>query len=443
MPSKTLTDSMIRKLPAGTYTDAGCKIVGATLQLRVSPQGKRTFDLLYRNEAGKRCRVGSRKFPHRGEFGASKLTVAGARKAAQEAWRQVWGEGRDFVAERKAERQNGTVRDIAEAYCISLMATGESPSIKNAVARIRFIMRTDPIADIPALRLTHEEVTAFLDRRQEQAASRINGKDGRGSREAAQRALVAMFNRAGISPNPASPQVSPHRTKAAKLAKIKEAETKKLTPDELAGRVTALWTEAHGKNYAQVARDLFLFLMLTGKRKSEVMHCQWSQIDLEKRLWRIPPEQPGNKAARLDLVPLTDACMEMLKRRHADRDANCEFVFPSRNKPMEPVSYTYLNCTVSWATRYGRPAVAERHGIEMTVHDIRRLAASWCGMNPRFMWAPPFILNHASKSGDAVDALYVIGDPIEPLREAMQAFENWVREQAEGQPSNVVKMERA
>jgi len=50
--------------------------------------------------------------------------------------------------------------------------------------------------------------------------------------------------------------------------------------------------------------------MLTGARRSEVADARWSEIDLKKKLWSIPPERMKANAAHI--VPLSDAAMAVL-----------------------------------------------------------------------------------------------------------------------------------
>jgi integrase len=50
--------------------------------------------------------------------------------------------------------------------------------------------------------------------------------------------------------------------------------------------------------------------MLTGARRSEVSEAVWSEFDLTKKLWSIPPERTKTGAAHI--VPLSDDAMAVL-----------------------------------------------------------------------------------------------------------------------------------
>jgi integrase len=55
---------------------------------------------------------------------------------------------------------------------------------------------------------------------------------------------------------------------------------------------------------------LYRLLLLTGARKSEVAGAQWSEFDLDKRVWVVPPERFKSNATHL--VPLSDHAMTVL-----------------------------------------------------------------------------------------------------------------------------------
>lgn len=50
-------------------------------------------------------------------------------------------------------------------------------------------------------------------------------------------------------------------------------------------------------------RTSFLVMLMTGQRKTEVLTMQWSHLDLQQGIWRIPK----TKANRPHYVPLTAA----------------------------------------------------------------------------------------------------------------------------------------
>lgn len=435
-----LTDKLARELSTGTYTDSGLSLRGATLQFTVSPKGRRVFDLLYRNASGKRCRLGVKNFgEHRGEFGPGRIEkVSQARKIAMDAWKRICA-GDDPAGARKINKETGTVRDLAEDYCTNRL-DGANPgdSICKYVNGIRYSLKDDPIATMLAREVTVKDVEAFLRRRKRSAETWSHAKSGVHAAERTRAQFCTIFRRAGISPNPFEAQEEKINTKAARIARSRSSEQKEMTLEEIAFRTSIFWGEIYGDYYSQDARDLLLCCLLLGNRKSEVIHMRWEQIDRQRQIWIIPPEQPGNKWGVQDTVPLTETIWKMLERRR--ETANSPWVFPSPSDRRQGLPYneTYLNRIVTASK--DNTAICQRYELVSTVHDIRRLMASWCRTQPLHFWAYPFVLNHASKLGSKNDAVYALGDVNESLRKAMQAFENWVRAQAEGGGENVVAL---
>ena len=55
-----------------------------------------------------------------------------------------------------------------------------------------------------------------------------------------------------------------------------------------------------------------LLLLLTGARKSELAEARWSEFDLAKKIWTVPPERFKSNASHL--IPLSEAsCRRHLK----------------------------------------------------------------------------------------------------------------------------------
>ena len=73
--------------------------------------------------------------------------------------------------------------------------------------------------------------------------------------------------------------------------------------------MTALWRAID--QLPQLPRAYFLVVLLTGARRNEVRCMAWSELDLDARLWRIPPER--NKSARAFDLPLTAPVVETLR----------------------------------------------------------------------------------------------------------------------------------
>ncbi len=101
-------------------------------------------------------------------------------------------------------------------------------------------------------------------------------------------------------------------------------------------------------------------LLLTGVRKSELIHAEWKDLDLEQRRWRVPLAKSG-KARH---IPLSTDAIDILNR--VPRWEGCPYVLPNpRSK--KPFSSFYL----AWDNARKKAGLADVH-----LHDLRHTAAS-------------------------------------------------------------------
>jgi integrase len=107
--------------------------------------------------------------------------------------------------------------------------------------------------------------------------------------------------------------------------------------------------------------EMVRFSLATGLRKANVTGLEWSQVDLERRVaWIHPDQAKGRKAIG---IPLNAEAILVL-RRHVGKDPR--FVFTHRGKPVRSVN------TKAWK------AALRRAGItDFRWHDLRHTWASW------------------------------------------------------------------
>jgi len=79
-----------------------------------------------------------------------------------------------------------------------------------------------------------------------------------------------------------------------------------LSDDELG----VIWRAAEGQGYPY--GDMIRLLTLTGQRRDEVREAVWGELDLERRLWKLPGRRTKN--GREHHVPLSGAAMTILER---------------------------------------------------------------------------------------------------------------------------------
>ena len=118
-------------------------------------------------------------------------------------------------------------------------------------------------------------------------------------------------------------------------------------------------------NASVAARLCFRFLVLTATRSGETRGAVWSEIDFEKREWRIPATRM--KAGVEHRVPLSDAALAVLAQAKMLRDRS-GLLFPSVLRPGKPMSDMTLT------------KVLRDNGLaeQTTVHGLRSTFRDWC-----------------------------------------------------------------
>jgi integrase len=164
------------------------------------------------------------------------------------------------------------------------------------------------------------------------------------------------------------------------------------------------------------------FTILTAARSGEVLGAQWSEIDLQTKVWTIPGARM--KSGREQKVPLSNAVMGLLKALPGSREGA---VFPGR-KAGQSINRTRLL------------GVLRQINTSVTVHGFRSAFCDWAG--DRTAFARDVIeaaLAHAI--GDKTEAAYRRGDALEKRRKLMEA---WASFCAVMQPSaTVTELRRA
>ena len=103
-----------------------------------------------------------------------------------------------------------------------------------------------------------------------------------------------------------------------------------------------------------------LFLLFTGARRNEMRYADWSEIDLDAKVWTIPAER--TKARREHRVSLSEQAVQLLMDAAEDVGMD-SFVFST--KPGKPM---------------GEHTVAKlfsRNGIDSSVHGLRSTFRTW------------------------------------------------------------------
>lgn len=165
------------------------------------------------------------------------------------------------------------------------------------------------------------------------------------------------------------------------------------------------------------------FLILTAARTGEVIGATWAEIDLEQKIWTVPPERMKSK--REHRVPLSPAAMKVLTAMHAARRS--DYVFPGM-KPDKPLSNMAMLKLLQRMKRGDLTA----HGFRSTFRDWAAERTSYPGE------VAEAALAHVV--GDKVEAAYRRGDLFEKRRRLMV---EWARYCSTVAPSAAVVPIRA
>lgn len=111
-----------------------------------------------------------------------------------------------------------------------------------------------------------------------------------------------------------------------------------------------------------IAARAFEFAVLTATRSGETRGAEWSEIDLDRRVWVIPADRM--KASEEHRVPLSDEAVTVLE---AVQGLDARIVFPSPGGKGKPLSVNAF-----------RPLLARMGHEGLTLHGFRSSFRDWC-----------------------------------------------------------------
>jgi integrase len=174
-----------------------------------------------------------------------------------------------------------------------------------------------------------------------------------------------------------------------------------LTGDEL----RALWRGLGDDRFSEIVR----LLLLTGQRRNEIGHLQWSEIDLDRKLIVLPSDRVKN--GRQHEVPLSHQALAIVERQ--PRRNSSGFLFSDKRGFND------------WDG--GKQQLDQRVGVAPWVlHDLRRTCATGMaelGVQPHIIEA---VLNHVSGHKAGVAGIYNRARYEGEMRAALQRWADHV-----------------
>jgi integrase len=121
-------------------------------------------------------------------------------------------------------------------------------------------------------------------------------------------------------------------------------------------------------------------LLLTGCRKRELLDAKWEEVNLDRKVWRIPTSKTGKPRH----VPLSEDAIAVF--REVPRFGNCLYIVPNP-KTLKPFTAIYN----SWDS-----ARRAANLPDVRVHDLRHSAASNLVNSGQSLYVVAKVLGHAS-----------------------------------------------
>jgi integrase len=350
---------------------------GGGFGIRVSPRGSKTWVWVYHFD----------RRPRRMTFGAyPAMGLADARVRLAEA-RKLLQRGIDpreaTVQQRQADRVAKTIAELAEVY----LERWARPH-KRSAAEDERILRKDVIpawGRRKAKDIVRGDVIALLD----------NIVD-RGSPIAANRTLAVIRRMFGWALSRDIVAASP--CVAVKAPSKERRRDRVLSADEIAAFWRAL--DNPGLAISSAIRLALKLQLVTAQRKGEVVSAEWSEFDLDERVWTIPAVKAKNGMShRVPLSPLALAILANIAssgwaaKTDTAQDAT-RWLFPSPR-----IGKPITGSAIDHAMRGHRNALGTG---DATPHDLRRTAASHMTSIGIGRLVVSKILNHAEPGVTAV-----------------------------------------
>jgi integrase len=374
-----LNSRFVETAKPGKYGDASTK----GLQLVVAPTGARRWVLRFMSQ-GKAREMGLGSFPAVGLADARQKAFA-ARKLAKE--------GVDPIADRQRDRGIPTFGELADE-----VVKEQSKGFRNEKHKAQWAMTlrvyAAPLRSKPVDKVETVDVLAVLQPiwlEKPETSSRV-----RGGIERVLNAAKAKGYRTGENPAAWRGHLENLLAKQSKLSRGHHAA---LSYTDVPAFVARL------REREAVAAVALEFTILTAARSGEVLNARWEEIDLDAKVWTIPPARM--KSAREHRVPLSDPALSILAKLSSPRVS--EFVFPGQ-RPHRPLSVTAM------------AAVLRRMGdADVTAHGFRSGFRDWAGNETHF---PRELAEHALAHviGDKAEQAYRRSDALTKRRALMDAW---------------------
>ncbi|MFC2994291.1 tyrosine-type recombinase/integrase [Acinetobacter sichuanensis] len=364
-----LTDSKIRRLKPPVNTKKPDKYSDSNgLQLHVFSNGRMTWIYAYRfNSKQKNITLGSYEF----------MSLAQARIHHLQA-RELLANGIDPSEKKKETRQTEDTSHLFKILAYEWLENRRNLIKETTYLRDLSVFEKDLfpfIGNIPINQIKGKDIL--------ECAQKI---EARGAQEMAKRSipLAGRIFRFAIRKGLIENDPTPHLQEALKPRKVKHMA--RLDISEFPPFLERM-DRYHGSLMIKTAIQL---MTLTFVRTAELRMMEWSEIDFENKLWRIPSEKM--KMAEPHIVPLSKQAIELIKGL-LPLTGNEQYVFYNHSTA-KPMSSNALLCVIRTMGYHGK----------MTGHGFRGLASTT--LHEQGYMHDAIEVQLAHKTGNAVSKAY-------------------------------------
>lgn len=346
-----LKDSEIRAFRA---SDTPVKKADAKgLYIEVFPNGSKLWRQKYRF-AGKEKRLALGAYPN--------VSLAEARKRSDAA-RTRLEQGFDPAAERKREKAAAKVsahdsfERIAEEYLDKMAKEGRAEATLTKARWFLSLLRP-AIGTMPVSEVDPQMLLAALRK-----------LEGKGNYETAKKArsFASRVFRYAVATTRASSDPAALLNGALITAKAKHYAAI-LEPTKLGALLRAI-DSYEGSPITAYALQISPHVYV---RPGELRHAEWSELDLDEGIWRIPAHRM--KARRPHAVPLSEQVAALFKelRKLTGPDG---YVFPAMHTSSRPMSENTVNVAFR-RMGFGKDEVTA-HGLRATASTLLNESGKW------------------------------------------------------------------
>ena len=316
------------------------------------PNGSRTYALRYKDQYGRQRQY---KIAN-----AADISFAEAKKEAMRIKARVVV-GKNPAEERKAIRSIPTLSELSERYLEFVKQNKKSHDIDERYLRIHLLPK---FGDLHLDQLKRDEIMEWL-----------NSKVAEGYAQATvnrwqvilgyMMRLAKQWDIPGAERNP--------------LEGVRQKDPQNRIERFLSPAETARLRKAVEESPNPMLKYIVALLLLTGCRKRELLDAKWDEVNLEKKVWRIPTSKTGKPRH----VPLSEDAIAVLKA--VPRFEKCLYIVPNP-QTLKPFQSIFR----SWDSARRAAKVGD-----CRIHDLRHSAASNLVNSGQSLYVVAKVLGHS------------------------------------------------